>query len=99
MTAVWLSGCLAGALIGCTTTTPAPITKEVSLAEAWQAISNKTFVDLTHTFSPTTPVWSGFGPASFTPSTDPATGHPYTIEHDGFRAFQYLLVGQYGTHI
>src|SRR5580765_7275836 len=27
------------------------------LADAWVTISNKEFVDLTHTFSPTTPVW------------------------------------------
>jgi len=70
-----------------------------SLSEAWQIISSKTFVDLTHTFSPTTPVWEGFGPATFSPAADPATGRPYTIGHDEFHALRYSLVGQYGTHI
>jgi len=69
------------------------------LAEAWRIISQKQFVDLTHAFSPTTPVWPGFGQASFSPAADPATGRAYTIEQDGARAFQYTLVGQYGTHI
>jgi kynurenine formamidase len=75
------------------------LTGDGSLADAWHVISQKAFVDLTHTFSPTTPVWPGFGPASFTPAADPTTGRPYTVERDGFRTFQYALVGQYGTHI
>ncbi len=70
-----------------------------SLADAYRIISSKRFVDLTHTFSPTTPVWKGFGPAKFAPAADPATGRPYTIAEDGFRTFQYTMVGQYGTHI
>ncbi|HXF09691.1 MAG TPA: cyclase family protein [Desulfuromonadaceae bacterium] len=89
---------LSAALVGCVT----PHSRHPennSLAEAWQVISNKTFVDLTHTFSPTTPVWQGFGQATFAPAADPATARPYTIEHDEFHAFRYSLVGQYGTHI
>ena len=45
-----------------------------SLAEAYQIISSKQFVDLTHSFSPLTPVWKGFGPASFSAAADPETG-------------------------
>lgn len=56
-------------------------------------------MDLTHTFSPGTPVWEGFGQATFSPAGDPATGRPYTIDRDGFHALRYSLVGQYGTHI
>jgi kynurenine formamidase len=67
--------------------------------EAWRILSHKEFVDLTHTFSPTTPVWEGFGQATFAPTTDPATGRPYTIHQDGFRGLRYSMVGQYGTHI
>ena len=70
-----------------------------SLADAYRIIASKRFVDLTHTFSPTTPVWKGFGPATFAPAVDPSTGRPYTIAQDGFRTFQYTMVGQYGTHI
>ena len=73
--------------------------QEGSLAEVYKTISSKQFVDLTHSFSPLTPVWKGFGPATFSAATDPETGRPYTIERDGFRAFFYSLVGQYGTHI
>ena len=72
---------------------------EESLADAYRIIAGKRFVDLTHTFSPTTPVWKGFGPAKFAPAADPATGRPYTIAQDGFRTLQYTMVGQYGTHI
>ena len=70
-----------------------------SLAEAWRIISSKKFIDLTHAFSPTTPVWSGFGPATFAPAANPGTAQPYTIENDGHRSIRYTLVGQYGTHI
>ncbi len=85
-------------LTGCATQHPAARSGD-SLSEAWRILSQKKFVDLTHTFSPTTPVWSGFGPAVFAPAVDPTTGQAYTIEKDGARAFQYTLVGQYGTHI
>ncbi len=70
-----------------------------SLAQAYQIIASKQFVDLTHAFGPRTPVWSGFGQARFSPATDPATSAPYTIEKDGFHATYYEMVGQYGTHV
>src|ERR1700746_2200430 len=69
------------------------------LATAYRIIASKTFVDLTHSFGPQTPVWSGFGQARMTPAVDPKTGTPYTIARDGFRATYYEMVGQYGTHI
>ena len=70
-----------------------------SLAQAYKIISSKQFVDLTHSFSPVTPVWKGFGQAIFSAAADPKTGQPYTIARDGFRASFYSMVGQYGTHI
>jgi kynurenine formamidase len=70
-----------------------------SLAEAYRIIASKQFVDLTHSFSPLTPVWRGFGPATFSAASDPATGRPYTIQKNGFRVFFYSMVGQYGTHV
>jgi len=70
-----------------------------SLAEAYRIIASKRFVDLTHSFSPLTPVWKGFGQATFSAAANPDTGQPYTIGKDGFRALFYSMVGQYGTHI
>ena len=92
---------MAWLLAGCATpaSKSASSTDDDSLTNAWLIIQSKPFVDLTHTFSPTTPVWEGFGQATFSPAADPATGRPYTIDQDGFHAFRYSLVGQYGTHI
>jgi kynurenine formamidase len=75
------------------------IGQATSLADAYRVIVSKQFVDLTHTFSPTTPVWKGFGPAAFAAATDPASGRPYTIPEDEFRATFFAMVGQYGTHV
>src|SRR3569623_246567 len=69
------------------------------LARAYRIIASKTLVDLTHSFSPETPVWSGFGQAKFTPALDPKTKKPYTIKEVGFRTTYYDMVGQYGTHV
>ena len=69
------------------------------LARAYRVIASKQFVDLTHSFGPDTPVWSGFGPAKMTSAADPKTHKPYTIKDDGFRATLYEMVGQYGTHV
>jgi kynurenine formamidase len=72
---------------------------EPTLADALKVIQGKQFVDLTHNFSPTTPVWSGFGQATMSAACDPKTHRPFTIEQDGFRTIFYSLVGQYGTHV
>ena len=69
------------------------------LDRAYRIIAGKQFIDLTHSFGPTTPVWSGFGQADFTPAFDPKTRKPYTIKDDGFRTTYYSMVGQYGTHV
>ena len=76
-----------------------PARAETDLARAYRIIAGKQFVDLTHSFGPTTPVWSGFGQAKFSPAADPKTREPYTIVKDGFRATFYEMVGQYGTHV
>lgn len=77
----------------------APARAEPSLDDAYKIIAAKKRVDLTHAFGPKSPVWSGFGQAKFSPAADPATGKPYSIEADGFRATFYEMVGQYGTHV
>ena len=73
--------------------------KPASLADALKTIQSKEFVDLTHSFSPTTPVWSGFGQATMSAASDPKTHLPYTIPTSGFRSIFYSFVGQYGTHV
>jgi len=70
-----------------------------SLADALKVIQGKQFVDLTHSFGPASPVWSGFGQAAMSAASDPKTHRPYTIEKDGFRTTFYSMVGQYGTHV
>jgi kynurenine formamidase len=76
-----------------------PAHADSDLARAYRIIAAKKFVDLTHSFGPDTPVWSGFGEAKMTPAADPKTGRPYTIKEDGFRTTYYQMVGQYGTHV
>src|ERR1041385_4927840 len=66
----------------------------LSLSDALKTIQSKQFVDLTHNFSPTTPVWAGFGQATMSAACDPKTHAPYTIEKDGFRTTFYSMVGQ-----
>ncbi|MCK4330120.1 cyclase family protein [candidate division WOR-3 bacterium] len=63
-------------------------------------IKTATFVDLTHAFDGTTPVWEGFGQAKFEPAKD-AEGNLWTCEttDNFFRATIYTHVGQYGTHV
>jgi kynurenine formamidase len=69
------------------------------LERAYRTIAGRQLVDLTHSFGPDTPVWSGFGQAKMTPAVDPQTHEPYTIAKDGFRSTYYEMVGQYGTHV
>ena len=58
------------------------------------------YIDLTHTITPTIPVWSGFGPSTFSPTLNPKTGKPYTYANDGFEATRYLLqTDQLGTQL
>jgi kynurenine formamidase len=65
------------------------------------------YVDLTHAFSPTIPVWPGFGNAIFKPGVagqeikDYCTiGEPFQIKKHGFISSSYVLVtDQYGTQL
>jgi kynurenine formamidase len=76
-----------------------PAAADMSLTDAYRVISEKHMVDLTHSFSPVTPVWAGFGQATMSAASDPQTHMPYTIDTAGFRATIYSMVGQYGTHV
>ncbi|MFZ0485642.1 MAG: cyclase family protein [Arenicellales bacterium] len=65
-----------------------------------QALKNAKYIDLTHTLTPSIPVWRGFGPAKFGPTVSPDTGKPYQYKKDGFEATQYFLsTDQYGTQL
>ena len=77
----------------------APVRAADTLADALKIIQSKELVDLTHSFGPATPVWSGFGQATMSAACDVKTHRPYTIEQDGFRTTFYSMVGQYGTHV
>jgi kynurenine formamidase len=73
-------------------------------ASLWQvydsALKGARYVDLTHTITPSIPVWAGFGPSQFAPSLNPATGNPYTYKADGFEATRYTLAtDQLGTQL
>src|SRR6266481_4921199 len=65
------------------------------------------YIDLTHAFSPTIPVWPGFGPAKFKPSVAGHAipdfvkkGDEFTYKKHGFAASAYeLTTDQYGTQL
>ena len=71
------------------------------------ALKRAKYVDLTHAFSPTIPVWPGFGKAKFTSTVAGSDipgyineGEPYTYEDHGFIATAYELpTDQYGTQL
>jgi kynurenine formamidase len=79
---------------------PAPAA-EPSLWQLYdQALKGARYVDLTHTITPSIPVWAGFGPSQFAPSINPSTGNPYTYKADGFEATRYTLAtDQLGTQL
>ena len=65
-----------------------------------QALKQAKYVDLTHTITPSIPVWKGFGPSKFGRTIDPATKRPYSWDKDGYEATQYFLsTDQLGTQL
>jgi kynurenine formamidase len=65
-----------------------------------QALKSAKYIDLTHTLTPSIPVWKGFAPSKFGPTVDPETGRPYQYAKDGFEATQYdLATDQFGTQL
>jgi kynurenine formamidase len=65
-----------------------------------RTLSKARYIDLTHDITPGIPVWKGFGPATFSPAVDPATGKAYTYAESGFEATSYLLsTDQFGTQL
>jgi kynurenine formamidase len=65
-----------------------------------QLLKNAKCIDLTHTLTPSIPVWKGFGQSTFGPALNPKTGKPYRYSKDGFEATQYnLSTDQFGTQL
>ncbi len=65
-----------------------------------QFLKGAKYIDLTHTLTPSIPVWKGFAPAKFGPTVNPQTNQPYTYKRDGFEATHYNLpTDQYGTQL
>ncbi len=65
-----------------------------------QLLKSAKYVDLTHTITPTIPVWAGFGQPRFSATTNPQTGQAYTYAADGFEATHYdLPTDQLGTQL
>lgn len=65
-----------------------------------RSLKNAKYIDLTHTLTPSIPVWKGFGPSTFGPALNPENGEPYQYAQDGFEATRYNLgTDQFGTQL
>ncbi len=80
-----------------TTREARPQARPPSLAQAYAIIASKTFVDLTHSFSPDIPHWKGFDKETV------QTLYWYSPKRgtrgSGFFVQQFCHVGQWGTHV
>jgi kynurenine formamidase len=94
-------GCLLLSSAACATPpSHAPAAKPTLWQVYQDSLKSAKYVDLTHTITPSIPVWAGFGPASFGPTVDPKTGNAYTWAKDGFEATRYVLAtDQLGTQL
>lgn len=92
-----------------TLTVSSPATAQSS--DLWQiyetTLKSAKYVDLTHAFNPTIPVWPGFASATFSPALAGTSipnyvnkGEEYTYAKQGFVATAYTLpTDQYGTQL
>jgi kynurenine formamidase len=65
-----------------------------------QNLKGAKYIDLTHTVTPSIPVWKGFAPSKFAPTVNPETGKRYDYAKDGFEATHYdLATDQLGTQL
>lgn len=95
-------------LNGCSSQNQIPETSSNDLWEVYDnQLSKSKYVDLTHAFSPSIPVWPGFANATFKPAVAGKdipgyveTGDEFTIPNHGFIASAYELpTDQYGTQL
>jgi kynurenine formamidase len=89
--------------VGCSATNEVKQTQK-PLTDLWQvydqALKQAKYVDLTHTITPTIPVWKGFGPSKFGRTIDPVSKLPYSWDKEGYEATQYFLsTDQLGTQL
>ena len=95
------------AVAGCTSKPTPPAEAQTEAAPGlWQvyeqSLKSAKYIDLTHTITPSIPVWKGFERSTFGPALNPATGKPkpYTYGKDGFEATRYVLgTDQLGTQL
>src|SRR3954453_18631807 len=90
--------------VGVSQGTPAATANGTTTTDLWQTYNSvfkqAKYIDLTHTITPNMPVWKGFGPAKFSPTTNPETGQPYTFAKDGYEATHYdIATDQFGTQL
>jgi len=65
-----------------------------------QSLKGAKYIDLTHTVTPSIPVWKGFAPSKFARTVNPETGKAYEYAKDGFEATHYdLATDQLGTQL
>ena len=65
-----------------------------------QYLHGAKYVDLTHTITPSIPVWAGFASPTFFRTVNPKTGKPYEYKTDNFEASGYNLpTDQLGTQL
>src|SRR5688572_8591854 len=100
MERVLLPFILLGACIG-VTSCAADSSPEPTLWQAYdQSLKTAKYIDLTHTITPSIPVWKGFAPSTFGPTLNPSTAKPYEYAKDGFEATAYnLTTDQLGTQL
>ena len=65
-----------------------------------QLLRGAKYIDLTHTLTPSIPVWKGFAPSTFGPALNSRTGELFQYATDGFEATHYDLgTDQLGTQL
>lgn len=94
---LFIGGLLMAGLGAVVVTARTPETKQPTLAEVYQIVKSKQFVDLTHAFEPGIPRWKGF------PDEKRETLYWYEAGvgklGSGFWAEYFCHVGQWGTHV
>jgi kynurenine formamidase len=64
------------------------------------SLQSAKYIDLTHTLTPSIPVWKGFKASTFGPAVSAETGKPYEYGKDGVEATEYhLSTDQFGTQL
>jgi kynurenine formamidase len=104
----WITFVAAFTIVQLTIAITPAMSADTKLWDVYNNVLKKAkYVDLTHAFSPTIPVWPGFGNAKFKPGVagqeikDYCTiGEPFQIKKHGFISSSYVLVtDQYGTQL